>query len=569
MSSSCMLPRAGTLPPADLRARVAGTDDGEWFHKSGLTSVDDITKALKAVGADLDSFQSVLDFGCGCGRIITPLLSVVAPGKVTGVDIDDEALAWVRVRHPEVRFRTVDPLPPLPFPDDTFDLVYCHSVFTHMNVDYQDQWLSELRRVTMPGAYLLLSFSGETPFRKLLNDWQSHGVDPAPMSIERDSNGTLFIADDGWKDGPFPDFYHSMFHTLDYVKHHWGQFFEVLLHLPEGSLGYQDFIVLKTPAKVVPSAGVTELAFPPVEFRRLVGPTAPELFDNPTGDNVFPEIVAGQYQSVFDFGCGCGRIARQLLQQRARPERYVGIDIHQGMLDWNRQNLSKVDPLFQFLFHDVHNLGLAPRNKKRDFAPFPVGDREFTLINAHSVFTHILAEPTLLYLSEITRILHGSGIARTTWFLFDKTSLPWLEESQNCLYVNDLDPTNAVIYDRHWLWKRLEERGLRIVHTVSPALPGHQWTLFLSKDPHKTPDPFILSTAAEHWLCGAMDSEVVRLREGLNSAHQEAKVLREQLTAVSQSWSWRITAPLRMLFARFPSTATFLSPHKPHQDGME
>jgi ubiquinone/menaquinone biosynthesis C-methylase UbiE len=42
--------------------------------------------------------------------------------------------------------------PPLPFPDDHFDLVFSSSVFTHIDEHAQDLWLAELRRVTQPGA---------------------------------------------------------------------------------------------------------------------------------------------------------------------------------------------------------------------------------------------------------------------------------------------------------------------------------------------------------------------------------------------------------------------------------
>ena len=71
---------------------------------------------------------------------------------------------------------------------------------------------------------------------------------------------------------------------------------------------------------------------PPLEMRVLVGPTDPGLFDNPDGKLVFEGLDPEQYRSVLDFGCGCGRVARQLIQQRPRPRRYVGLDLHSGMV---------------------------------------------------------------------------------------------------------------------------------------------------------------------------------------------------------------------------------------------
>jgi SAM-dependent methyltransferase len=97
------------------------------------------------------------------------------------------------------------------------------------------------------------------------------------------------------------------------------------------------------------------IPMPPLEMRRMVGPTDPEDFDNPSGEPIYAGfgLPLDAYDSVFDFGCGCGRVARQLLQQNPRPRRYVGIDAHRGMIDWCRENLSPIDPNFQFFHHDV------------------------------------------------------------------------------------------------------------------------------------------------------------------------------------------------------------------------
>ena len=52
------------LPPRRLMVRVAGTADAEWFLRSGRAAYDAI-----AAHVPLDSLESVLDFGCGCGRV--------------------------------------------------------------------------------------------------------------------------------------------------------------------------------------------------------------------------------------------------------------------------------------------------------------------------------------------------------------------------------------------------------------------------------------------------------------------------------------------------------------------
>ncbi len=229
------------------------------------------------------------------------------------------------------------------------------------------------------------------------------------------------------------------------------------------------------------------------------------MFDLPQdGALVFPYIKEGaQYRSVFEFGCGCGRVARQLLVQNPRPKRYVGIDIHRGMVEWCQSNLSTIDPAFQFVHHDVWNVGLAPDNTRQLTAPFPVETGEFTFINAHSVFTHLYKEQSEFYLDEIARILTDDGIARTTWFLFNRATFPMLFEFQVTLFINEVDPSNAVIYDWQWLLGALHRRRLRIMHTIAPAICGHQWDFYLQKSDGAVPHCFPADGASRSMMCGS------------------------------------------------------------------
>ncbi len=225
---------------------------------------------------------------------------------------------------------------------------------------------------------------------------------------------------------------------------------------------------------------VSALPVPPVAMRQLVGPTEEEAFDNPTGELVFPEIPAESYDMVFDFGCGCGRLARRLIQQRHRPSRYVGIDLHRGMIEWCRANLAPAAPGFQFLHHDVHNRSLNPGADKPLVAPFPVEDGGFTFVIAYSVFTHLLESQVPHYVAEVGRILKPGGSALTTWFLFDKAGFPMMQDFQHALYINVDDPTNAVILDQAWVRATVASAGMKIVRADPPAIRGYQWRLWLA-----------------------------------------------------------------------------------------
>jgi SAM-dependent methyltransferase len=230
--------------------------------------------------------------------------------------------------------------------------------------------------------------------------------------------------------------------------------------------------------RILEANALTDLPLPPIEFRRLVGPTDPRFFDNSDRQPVFPDLKEAAYASVFDFGCGCGRLARQLIQQRARPARYLGVDRHRGMVAWCQDNLSPHAAGFEFQHHDVFHDLLNPSGT-RGHLPFPVGDHEITLLIAWSVFTHLLEADAQFYLQELGRVLRRDGVAVTTWFFFDKGDFPMMQEFQNALMINAVDPTNAVIFDRGWFLKQAALAGLVATRIVPPDIKGFQWVVHL------------------------------------------------------------------------------------------
>jgi SAM-dependent methyltransferase len=214
------------------------------------------------------------------------------------------------------------------------------------------------------------------------------------------------------------------------------------------------------------------LPLPPAEMRALVGRTADEDFDNPKRRPVLGDVDLKYYRSVLDFGCGCGRLARQMIQQRPRPERYAGLDLHPGMIKWCQENLAPRAPGFSFHHHDVFYEAFNPGEGKPLSAPLPFGDREFTAVVAVSVFTHLTEEQSRDYLAEIARVLHPEGIFLATWFLFDKADFPMMQDEQNTLFINPFDVRNAVIYDRGWLGRSAAEAGLTIYDVKPPSIRG-------------------------------------------------------------------------------------------------
>ena len=134
--------------------RVAGTADADWFLRSGRAAYDAI-----AAHVPLDELESVLDFGCGCGRVTRYWSDFAGSRQRQRREHERDRLV---PRQPRVRELRAEPrsTPPLDFDDESFDLVYALSVFTHLTAELQLAWRDELLRVLRPGGLLLLTTHG-------------------------------------------------------------------------------------------------------------------------------------------------------------------------------------------------------------------------------------------------------------------------------------------------------------------------------------------------------------------------------------------------------------------------
>lgn len=225
-----------TFPPEHLRKRVHGDENVSSFMSIGRIVSLDINSAIDSISA-LGEHHRILDFGCGCGRVIRYFHKLSDHSRFYGTDIDKEAISWCQNQLSQIgEFGKNEELPPLPFADEFFDLVYSISVFTHLPEDMQFAWLEELRRVTKPGGYLLLTTHGEDLFKSTSRE------------SKRQFRQKGFYYSIGAGTEGLPDFYQTSFHTEDYVHTHWSKFFEIKRIIKKGIANHQDLILCRRPS---------------------------------------------------------------------------------------------------------------------------------------------------------------------------------------------------------------------------------------------------------------------------------------------------------------------------------
>jgi 2-polyprenyl-3-methyl-5-hydroxy-6-metoxy-1,4-benzoquinol methylase len=224
--------QTSTLPPATLQERVGGTRD---FIQIGAHAAAMILTCIQQYNRDFQASE-ILDWGCGCGRIISQMLKFIPIRQLHGCDIDSDAILWNQQNIIGPTFTRIDPYPPTPYTNSKFNIVYGISVMTHLSEETQILWLKELKRITRSGAILVISVMGEK--LRAAN---------MPPSLTKDFAKHGFVAfvpgySDTLSEFSHAGYYKEAYHTLDYITRTWEKYFQILEYV---ETKHQDLVILQ------------------------------------------------------------------------------------------------------------------------------------------------------------------------------------------------------------------------------------------------------------------------------------------------------------------------------------
>ncbi len=232
-----------------LRERVSGTTDLNWFIDSGLRTFNEWNACLKSVNVDLISSKTVMDFGCGCGRVLRFLAEFKNDSQeLIGADVDEEAIKWLDNNFREIKTVILPEVPPSNIAANSIDLIVSQSIFTHLPEQIQFQWMDELHRIAKPGGTVLTSFHGQAAADKyyqslILNNLMAKSDE---FLSKYNENGFFYIQGRSASEQKLPHYYGNAFHKFNYVESKLikGRF-KLKAFFPSASLDLQDIVILE------------------------------------------------------------------------------------------------------------------------------------------------------------------------------------------------------------------------------------------------------------------------------------------------------------------------------------
>jgi SAM-dependent methyltransferase len=131
---------------------------GKWdvtqFMATGDAEIETVLQHLAAIGLPPDPGGSVVDFGCGVGRLTQALARRFR--SCVGVDISQEMITRANALNQYKHCRYMaSAMPQLPFADESCSFLYSNLVLQHVARRFAVNYLREFTRVLAPGGVLV------------------------------------------------------------------------------------------------------------------------------------------------------------------------------------------------------------------------------------------------------------------------------------------------------------------------------------------------------------------------------------------------------------------------------
>ena len=144
------------FPAEELQREIHGHAGEVSLHEAHVF-FREIKAYCAYAGRPIAPHRTLLDFGCGWGRMLRLFMKDIEPANLFGTDSTSRFLMEARRCNPSVNFLSCALAPPTLLMPECLDYVISWSVFSHLDEFLSLRWIEELHRLLKPGGLLLLT----------------------------------------------------------------------------------------------------------------------------------------------------------------------------------------------------------------------------------------------------------------------------------------------------------------------------------------------------------------------------------------------------------------------------
>ena len=176
--------RSDTLEPDEfsllsrVESRISYADgmyagNGDHYFRVGLSAIQCIDEALSRTR--LEAIRKILDLPCGYGRVFRFLVHRFPNARITACELMPDAVEFCVKTFGAVPAYAKQNPSELSFADQ-FDLIWCGSLFTHLDQTGIVALLDLFRRSLFPDGLAVFTTQGERVVERMISDEYDYGI---------------------------------------------------------------------------------------------------------------------------------------------------------------------------------------------------------------------------------------------------------------------------------------------------------------------------------------------------------------------------------------------------------
>ncbi|MEG3973332.1 class I SAM-dependent methyltransferase [Microcoleus sp. herbarium8] len=246
------------FPPEELQRQLVGMS-GQQALNEAFNFYSEVKRyAGKLLWQKLGQDSHILDFMCGWGQIIRFFLKDITVDNLYGIDVDPAMIDICVNTIRQGNYSVVKPEPPTEFANNSFDVVYAYSIFSHLSEPVHIKWVEEFSRILKPGGILVVTVWGRNfiEFCRSLRG-QSHEfdcykalansfLDTDAAFADYDNGKFLYSPTSGSPTRP-PSFYGEAVISPGYVNREWTKYLTFCDFVDDPAKFNQAVIVMQKP----------------------------------------------------------------------------------------------------------------------------------------------------------------------------------------------------------------------------------------------------------------------------------------------------------------------------------